>query len=134
MNGERFLGRVLIADGVVSGLCGLGLLIAPGEVATLIGLRSSAIVAAVGLSLVGYGAVLVTGARGSAARRTAAWAVALNVAWLVGTAAIILAGALNRQGNWALILVGDAVLVFALLEGVGLRKTARLMPLAEGRG
>ena len=132
MNGERFLGRVLIADGVVSGLCGLGLLVAPGEVATLIGLRSSAIVAAVGLSLVGYAAVLITGARGSAARRTAAWAVALNVAWLAGTVAVILAGALNRQGNWALILVGDAVLVFALLEGVALRRTAGLTP-AVGR-
>jgi hypothetical protein len=132
MNAERFLGRVLIADGVVSGLCGLGLLIAPGEVATLIGLRSSAIVAAVGLSLLGYAAVLIAGARGSAARRTAAWAVALNVAWLAGTAAVILAGALNRQGNWALILVGDAVLVFALLEGVALRRTATLTP-AVGR-
>jgi hypothetical protein len=133
MNGERFLGRVLIADGVVSGLCGLGLLIAPGEVARLIGVGSPAIVVAVGLSLLGYAAVLVSGARGSGARRTAALAVALNVAWLVGTAAVILAGALNRQGNWALILVGDAVLVFALLEGVALRRTAALTP-AVGRG
>ena len=134
MNGEMFLGRVLIADGVVSGLCGLALLVAPGPIATLIGLRSSAIVAAVGLSLLGYAAVLVTGARGSGARRTAALAVALNVAWLVGTAAVILSGALSREGNWALILVGDVVLVFALLEGVGWRKTARLMPAAAGRG
>jgi hypothetical protein len=132
MNGERFLGRVLIADGVVSGLCGLGLLVAPGPIAGLIGVRSSAIVAAVGLSLLGYAAVLIMGARGSAARRTAAWAVALNVAWLAGTAAVILAGALNRQGNWALILVGDAVLVFALLEGVALRRRATLTP-AVGR-
>ena len=134
MNGERLLGRVLIADGVVSGLCGLGLLIAPGPIATLIGVRSAAIVTAVGLSLVGYAAVLVAGARGSAARRTAAWAVALNVAWLVATALVILAGVLNRQGNWALILVGDAVLVFALLEAVAWRRTAGLAPVAEGRG
>jgi len=32
MNGERFLGRVLVADGVLSGLCGLGLLVAPGPI------------------------------------------------------------------------------------------------------
>jgi hypothetical protein len=68
--------------------------------------------------------MLVTGAAGSGARRTAAMAVALNVAWLVGTAAVILAGVLNREGNWALILVGDVVLVFALLEGVAWRRTA----------
>jgi hypothetical protein len=133
MNGERFLGRVLVADGVVSGLCGLGLLTAPGEVATLIGVGSSALVAAVGLSLLGYAAMLILGARGSGARRTAAIAVALNIGWLVGTAAVILAGALTREGNWALILVGDVVLVFALLEGLAWRRTAGLTP-AVGRG
>lgn len=133
MNGERFLGRVLVADGVVSGLCGLGLLVAPGPIASLIGVGSPAIVAAVGLSLLGYAAMLVTGARGSGARRTAAAAVALNVAWLVGTAGVILSGALTREGNWALILVGDVVLVFALLEGLAWRKTAGLTP-AVGRG
>jgi hypothetical protein len=132
MNGERFLSRVLMADGVVSGLCGLGLLVAPGEVAALIGVGSGAIVAAVGLSLLGYAAVLVTGAHGPGARRTAALAVALNVAWLVGTAIVILSGTLTRAGNWALILVGDAVLVFALLEAVAWRKTAAWAP-AVGR-
>jgi hypothetical protein len=132
MNGERFLSRVLMADGVVSGLCGLGLLIAPGPVAALIGVGSGAIVAAVGLSLLGYAAVLIAGARGPVARRTAALAVALNVAWLVGTAIVILSGALSREGNWALILVGDVVLVFALLEGVAWRRTG-LTP-AVGRG
>jgi hypothetical protein len=79
-------------------------------------------------------ALLVTGARGGSARRTAALAVVLNVAWLVGTAVVIVAGALNREGNWALILVGDVVLVFALLEGVAWRKTSGLTPAAEGRG
>lgn len=134
MQGERFLSRVLIADGVVSGLCGLALLVVPGPIAALIGVRSAALVIAVGVSLLGYAAALVAGARGASARRTAALAVALNVAWLVGTAIVILAGGLSREGNWALILVGDVVLVFALLEGVAWRKTAALTPVAEGRG
>jgi hypothetical protein len=51
-----------------------------------------------------------------------------------GTAAVILAGVLNREGNWALILVGDVVLVFALLEGVALAQDGGLMPAAAGRG
>jgi hypothetical protein len=134
MNSERFLSRVLVADGVVSGACGLGLVVAPAAIATLIGLRSAALVAAVGVGLLAYAAALVAGGRGGTARRTAAVAVALNVAWLVGTVVVIVAGWLNREGNWALILVGDVVLVFALLEGVGWRKTAGLTPVAEGRG
>jgi len=134
MNSERFLSRVLMVDGLVSGACGLGLVVAPGPIATLIGLRSAAVVAAVGVGLLAYAATLVAGARGQSARRTAALAVALNVAWLVGTVVVIVAGWLNREGNWALILVGDVVLVFALLEGIGWRKTAGLTPVAEGRG
>jgi hypothetical protein len=134
MNSERFLSRVLVSDGVVSGLCGLAMLVAPGAIATLIGLRSGAVVAAVGVGLLAYAATLVAGARGESVRRTAALAVALNVAWLLGTVLVILAGWLNREGNWALILVGDVVLVFALLEGIGWRKTAGLTPVAEGRG
>jgi hypothetical protein len=46
--------------------------------------------------------------------------------------AVVVAGGLNREGNWALILVGDVVLVFALLEGIGWRKTAGLTPVAQG--
>ncbi len=134
MNSERFLSRILIADGVVSGVCGLGLVVAPGPIATLIGLRSGAVVAAVGVGLLAYAATLVAGARRESARRTAALAVALNVAWLLGTVLVILAGWLSREGNWALILIGDVVLVFALLEGIGWRKTAGLTPVAEGSG
>jgi hypothetical protein len=134
MNSERFLSRVLVADGVVSGTCGLGLVVAPAPIATLIGLRSAALVAAVGVGLLAYAASLVAGARRGSARPTAALAVALNVAWLMATVVVIVAGWLSREGNWALILVGDVVLVFALLEGVGWRKTAGLTAVAEGRG
>ena len=133
MNGERFLGRVLVADGVVSGVCGLGLLAAPRAIATLMGVPSAALIIAVGVSLLGYAAALLAGARGPSARRTAALAVALNVAWLVGTAIVIVAGGLSREGNWALIVVGDAVLVFAILEGLAWRKTAGLTPATAGR-
>jgi hypothetical protein len=36
----------------------------------------------------------------------------------------VVAGGLTREGNWALILVGDVVLVFTALEVIGLRKMA----------
>ena len=118
----RFLRRALLADGVVSGLTGLLLVAAPGLIAGIIG-TSSVIVASVGVSLLLYGFFLVRNARReSPSRAEAAGAVALNVAWLLGTAAVVVAGVLTREGNWALILVGDVVLVFTALEVVGLRK------------
>jgi hypothetical protein len=123
-DGTRFLRRALLADGVVSGLSGLLAVVAAREVASIMG-ASAGIVAAVGVSLVVYGLLLVRNARRERpSRGEAAGAVALNVAWLLGTVAVVLAGVLTREGNWALILVGDVVLVFTGLEIMGLRKTS----------
>jgi hypothetical protein len=119
----RFLRRALEADAVVSGLCGLGLLAVPGPIAAFIGLRSSAVVAVVGLSLVVYGAALLRNARRERpSRAETVTTIALNVAWVLASIAVIGAGWLNREGNWALVLVGDVVLAAAILEGIGLRR------------
>jgi hypothetical protein len=121
----RFLRKALMADGIVSGASGLALLAAPGAIASLIGAPSAAVVAGVGFALVIYGLALVRNARRETPSRSeAATAVALNLAWLVGTAVVVVAGGLTREGNWALILVGDVVLVFTALEVIGLRKMA----------
>ena len=112
----RFLRRALLADGVVSGLSGLLLAAAPSVIAALVG-TSPAIVAAVGVSLLVYGVFLVRNARRETPRRAeAAAAVALNIAWLLASVAVVVAGVLTREGNWAVILVGDVVLVFTGLE------------------
>lgn len=131
---SRFLRNVLMLDGVVSGVSGVALVAAPGAIASFIGLSSPGAVAVVGASLLVYGAFLVRNARREAPRRQeAAVAVALNVAWVLGSIAIVAAGGLNRQGNWALILVGDVVLAFAALEVMGLRRIAAFTPAEEGR-
>src|SRR5262245_5600258 len=119
----RFLRRALMVDGVVSGLSGLALLAVPGPIAAFIGLGSSAVVAVVGAALVVYGRALVRNARRGPPRPgEAVTTIVLNAAWIVGSVAVIAAGWLNTQGNWALALVGDVVLVVAILEGVGLRR------------
>ena len=123
----RFLRRALMVDGVVSGLSGLALLAVPGPIAAFIGLGSSAVVAVVGAGLVVYGAALVRSARRETLRPgETVTTIVLNAAWIVGSVAVIAAGWLNTQGNWALALVGDIVLVVAILEGVGLRRMRSL--------
>jgi hypothetical protein len=118
----RFLRRALMADGVVSGLSGLLLAAAPGVIAALAG-TSTVIVASVGASLLLYGFFLLRGARREGPPRAeAVAAVALNVAWLLASVAVVVAGLLTREGNWAVILVGDVVLLFTGLEIVGLRR------------
>jgi hypothetical protein len=121
-----FLRKTLLGDAAASGLSGLILVAAPGAIASLIGVRSAVVVAVVGIALIAYGAGLLRSARRERVRREDALTpIALNLAWLVGTAVIVAGGWLSRPGNWALLLVADVVLLFAILEGVGLRRMAR---------
>jgi uncharacterized membrane protein len=73
--------------------------------------------------LIGYSAALLyNGARARVSRAEALAAVVLNAGWVVGSAALILAGPLTLLGNLAVAAVAAAVLLFAVLEVVGLAR------------
>lgn len=128
----RFLRRALLADGVVSGLSGVLLLALSGTIAAFIGWTSPGVLAAVGVALLIYSAALLRNARRETPQRgEAAAAVALNIAWVVGSLMVITAGRLTTAGNWAVALVADVVLVFAILQVVGLRRMASTEPTAN---
>lgn len=55
-------------------------------------------------------------------RGEALLAVGLNAAWVAGSIAVIVLGPLTLVGNWAVAAVAAAVLGFAVLEAVGLRR------------
>lgn len=75
----------------------------------------------VGALLVVYAAALLyNGARATISRPEAVAAVVLNAGWVAGSAALILAGPLTTLGNLAVAAVAAAVLLFAVLEVVGL--------------
>jgi hypothetical protein len=121
----QFLRRALLADGVVSGLSGVMLVALSGPIAALLGVRSPGTVAVMGVALLVYAAALLCNARREMPRRgEAAIAVALNVAWVVASLAVVAAGWLSAAGNWAVGLVADVVLIFAILQAVGLRRMA----------
>jgi hypothetical protein len=118
-----FLRRSLQLDGVASGLCGVLLLAGAAPVSTLIGLAEPGFARAVGALLVLYAAALLyNGARATISRVEAVAAVVLNAGWVVGSAAVILAGPLTTVGNLAVAAVAAAVLLFAVLEVVGLAR------------
>jgi len=121
-----FLRRSLQLDGVASGLCGVLLLAGAGPVTALIGLAEPGIPRVVGALLVVYAAALLwNGARATISRTEAMAAVVLNAGWVVSSAALILAGPLTAIGNLAVAAVAGAVLLFAVLEMVGLARVGR---------
>jgi len=118
-----FLRRSLQLDGIASGLCGLLLVVAASPISAVIGLAEPGIARVVGALLVVYAAALLwNGERATVSRAEAVAAVVLNAGWVIGSAVVILAGPLTLIGNLAVAALAAAVLLFAVLEVVGLTR------------
>jgi hypothetical protein len=118
-----FLRRSLQLDGIASALCGALLLLAAGPVSALAGLPGPGIARAVGAGLLVYAAALLwNAARATVNRGEAFLAVVLNAGWVAGSAVLIVVGPLTLGGNLAVAAVAAVVLLFAVLEVVGLRR------------
>jgi hypothetical protein len=118
-----FLRRSLQLDGIASGLTGALLLAGAQPVAALIGLSAPGVARAVGAGLVLFAAALLwNAARARVSRGEVVAAVVLNAAWVVGSVLLIVDGPLTPIGNAAVAAVAAAVLLFAVLEVVGLRQ------------
>lgn len=119
----RFLRRSLQLDGIASGLCGVLLVVAASPISAVIGLAEPGIARVVGALLVVYAAALLwNGERATVSRAEAVAAVVLNAGWVIGSAVVILAGPLTLIGNLAVAGVAAAVLLFGVLEVVGLTR------------
>jgi len=119
----RFLRRSLQLDGVASGLCGVILLVDAQAISALIGLAAPSVARVVGALLVVYAAALLwNGARADVSRGEAVAAVVLNAGWVLGSAVVILAGPLTVIGNVTVAALAAAVLLFMVLEVIGLTR------------
>ena len=120
---SRFLRRSLQLDGVASGLCGAVLLFAAQPISTLFGLSTSGVARVVGGLLLVYAAALLWNARRlTVSRGETLLAVVLNAAWVLGSLVVVVDGPLTLIGNAAVAAVAAAVLGFAVLEVLGLRR------------
>jgi hypothetical protein len=110
-------------DGVATGLTGLILLVAAQPLSELLGIPAPGIARAVGAFLLVFGvALLWQASRTPLSRGEALLTVVLNAAWVAGSVALLVIGPLTLLGNLAVAVVAAAVLVFAVLEAVGLRR------------
>ncbi len=120
------LRSTLVINGVSTALCGLTLLLAPGRLANLLGVSPPALLAGVGAGLVLYAAGLFWTARRQPIPGAAAWAaIVLDLGWVLGSVALVELGILTSIGAGLVALVAAAVLVFAVLQFVGVRQSLR---------
>jgi hypothetical protein len=122
---SSLLRRALAANALFSALSGAVILAASDRLAELLGIRISLL--PLGAMLIVYAAGLLWNARRENVSAVEAWiAVLLDVVWVAGSAVVIFAGVLSATGNWIVAIVADVVLLFAVLQVVGLRKHGRL--------
>lgn len=120
-----WLRRALLGNAVFSSVSGMVFFVGAQPVSDAIGLSRPWVLAVIGLSLLVFAAGLFRNARRVDVNQLEAkTAIGMDIAWVVGTGVILAAGVLNSTGNWAAAIVADVVLVFAILQWIGLRKLA----------
>jgi bacteriorhodopsin len=122
---SSFLYRVLKFDGLFAVLSGIVLILGASAIASLFDLENQIAFVVVGVLVLGYGAsLLLLTKQGSDNRKIALAAITLNMSWVVLSYLGLLLGwfPVNAAGKWTIALVAEAVLVFAVLEFIGLRR------------
>jgi hypothetical protein len=121
---DPFLRRVLVADAAVSAAAGVLMAPAAGPLGGLLGLPAT-VLGAAGLALLPYAAYLLWLAKQASVPRTAVWVpIVLNVVWAVDCALVGYVMAPSALGIGFLAAQALAVLLFAELEFIGLRRGA----------
>jgi hypothetical protein len=115
-----------MGNALFSSLTGLTILLAQGWVLRILGISKNVSIAVLGFGLLVFAGTLVINARRQQVKRSDAWiAVVLDMAWVFGSYVLILAAPFSTEGKWVVGVVAELVLVFAVLQFVGIRRIRR---------
>src|SRR5262249_10560252 len=115
-----FLRKALMGNALFSTLSGLTMLLAQGWVLRILGLASNVNLLILGVGLIVFAITLVVNARKQQVKKSDAWiAVLMDVAWVLGSYILIFIVPFSTEGKW---VVAELVLVFAVLQFVGIRR------------
>ncbi|HXQ33113.1 MAG TPA: hypothetical protein VN843_03735 [Anaerolineales bacterium] len=122
---SSLLRNTLYGNSVFSILSGLACMFFSTAIANFLGLSASWIIFALGIGLILYGIEIYVAARANPVHKgIATFAVYADLAWVIVSALLIFANLADftTAGKWAIAIVADIVLVFAILQFVGLRR------------
>jgi hypothetical protein len=107
-------------------LCGALIVLFDRKLVEFLGLPNQASLAVIGVCLIAYAAALWFNARRPMIRIVEAWiAVVMDLGWVVGSYVLIFIIPLSLGGKWMLAVVAEAVLAFAILQWIGIRRVQR---------
>ena len=119
------LKRTLLVNGIATAMTGLLALVGAPWLPAVLGPASPLLLAVIGIGLLGFAGVLLVQARRPRIERSVAWAIAvMDIAWVLGSLAVVEVGVLTTLGNLIVAAVAAVVLVFAILEVRGIAALA----------
>jgi hypothetical protein len=127
-NQSSLLKNTLFGNSAFSFLSGVVCLLFSRAIASFLGVSASWIVLALGVGLIVYGIEIFLAAKAEPVDTgIAKFAVYADLAWVLGSVILIFANLvpLTTAGKWTIAIVADVVLVFAILQYIGLRRLAR---------
>ena len=131
---DTLLRKALRANSAFSLASGLLLTFAAASIASFLGIEETsifdgfdgtALVRVVGIGLIGYALLLYFFTQHSEITPMQGMeAVIADGAWVVGSVVLLLTDwlPLTSAGSWAILLVADVVLVFAIVQYIGVRR------------
>jgi hypothetical protein len=76
-----------------------------------------------GVGLIVFAVTLVINARKQQVKKSDAWiALLMDLAWVVGSYVLIFLAPFSPKGKWVVGIVAELVLLFAMLQFVGIRR------------
>ena len=120
---QQLLRRALLANASFSSISALSLVFAGNEIVRLLGLRDTVSLVPLGISLLVFAVMLVLFARKKPIKLLDAWiAVVMDAAWVIGSYLLLFVAPFSTGGKWIVGIVAEVVMVFALLQWLGIRR------------
>lgn len=129
---QQLLRRALLANASFSTISGMVLVFAQRWVVRLLGLQETINLISLGISLLVFAAILVLFARKNPIKLFDAWiTVTLDVAWVIGSYPLLFVVPFSTSGKWVVGIVAEVVMVFALVQWLGIRRIRKGNVLPE---
>jgi len=129
---QQLLKMALLANASFSTISGLVLVFAQRGVVRRLGLPETINLIGLGISLLVFALILMIFARKKPIKLLDAWiAVILDAVWVIGSYPLLFMVSFSTSGKWVVGIVAEVVMVFALMQWLGIRRIRKGNVLPE---
>jgi len=120
---QQLLRMALMGNALFSTISGLALILAGQRVVRLLGLPKAVNLLTMGIGLLAFAVTLVIFARKNPIKVSDTWiAILLDLAWVIGSYPLLFVVPFSTTGKWIVGMVAEVVMLFALVQWLGIRR------------